>query len=61
MQVLKFVIALLIFSGGSLMFEKVENRFPDKNWLTVITKILVAFVLVIAYGFLLKWLNQAIG
>ena len=61
MQVLKFVIALLIFSGGSLIFEKVANRFPDKNWLTVITKILVAFVLVIAYGFLLKWLNQAIG
>ena len=61
MQVLKTVIGLLIFGGGCLLFEKVESKFPNKSWFVVTAKIVVAFVLLIAFAFLLKWLNQVIG
>ena len=60
-DILKTVIALLIFAGGVLAFEKVESRFPDKNWGVVVIKIAVALLLTFAYGFLLQWLGDVVG
>lgn len=59
--IFKTVIALLIFAGGVLAFEKVESRFLDKNWGVVAIKITVALLLIFAYGFLLQWLWNIVG
>ena len=60
-DIFKTVIALLIFAGGVLAFEKVESRFLDKNWGVVAIKITVALLLIFAYGFLLQWLWNIVG
>ena len=60
-DIFKTVIALLIFAGGVLAFEKVESRFLYKNWGVVAIKITVALLLIFAYGFLLQWLWNIVG
>ncbi|GEM_PF-711048 len=49
------ISALIMFAGGSLLFEHFQRKIKDRTWLIVAAKIATAIILLIVYGFILKW------
>lgn len=62
MKSIIFVIsALIFFSGGVWLFESVEERIPDKNWVIVVCKILVALIGLVIYIAIFRKLAGVFG
>lgn len=49
------VCALLFLLGGIYLFDIIESKIPDANWLIVGAKILIALVALILYAIILKF------
>ena len=43
------IFALVFFSGGVWLFESIEERIPDDNWIIVVLKILAALIGLVIY------------
>lgn len=49
------VCSLLFLLGGIYLYDKIENKIPDTNWLIVGTKILIALFALIIYIIIVKF------
>jgi CDP-diacylglycerol pyrophosphatase len=49
------VLALIVLVGGSLLFEHCQKKIKDTTWLIVVSKIVIAIILIVIYGLILKW------
>lgn len=51
------ISALIVLIIGSLLFEYYQEKIKDSTWLIVVSKIVVAIILLVVYGLLLKWVS----
>lgn len=49
------ITALILLVGGSLLFERFQEKIEDDTWLIVVAKIIIAFTLLVAFIMILKW------
>ena len=49
------VLALIVLVGGALLFEHFQEKIKDTTWLIVVLKIVIAIILIVIYGLILKW------
>lgn len=49
------ITALILLVGGSLLFERFQEKIEDDTWLIVLAKIIIAFTLLVAFIMILKW------
>lgn len=55
------IFALVFFSGGVWLFESIEGRIPDDNWIIVVCKILVALIGLVIYIAIFRGLAGVFG
>lgn len=49
------ICSFLFLFGGIWLYNKIENKIPDANWLIVVTKILIAILCLIIYAIIFRW------
>lgn len=50
------VFSLLLLLGGIYVYDIIENKIPDDNWLIILMKILIALIALVIYIIIVKFL-----